>query len=435
METHLLVSIAIVIVCFAVSAFFSGSETAMTASSRARMFSLAKGGEPRATTVDRLLSNKERLIGGILVGNNVVNTAAAALTTGVLITLFGEAGILYATIIVSVLVIIFCEILPKTIAINQPDRTALIVARPLAVAITALGPIIIVIEALVRRLLAAIGLGDIRTRDVLSAVDELKGQVGLLHKEGEVETAERDMLEGLLDLTELTVEDVMVHRTEMRMIDADLPPYEIVAAALDLPFTRIPLWRGSVENIVGVLHAKDLLKALHAAGGNSEKISIEGMISDPWFVPDVTAAKTQLKAFLAKKAHFALVIDEYGEVQGLVTLEDLIEEIVGDIRDEHDEAAAQGLRRQPDGSLVVDGQMAIRELNRAADWNLPDENAATVAGLLMHESQVIPREGQSFVFFGLRFEVVRKQRHRITRVKITPIQTDLPESRQDQDRS
>lgn len=431
METHLFLSIAIVIVCFIVSGFFSGSETAMTASSRARMFSLAKAGERRATIVDQLMSNKERLIGGILVGNNVVNTAAAALTTGVLITIFGEAGILYATIIVSVLVIIFCEILPKTIAINQPDRTALIVSRPLAVAITALGPIIIIIEAFVRRLLAAIGLADIGKRDILSAVDELKGQVGLLHEEGEVETVERDMLEGLLDLTELTVEDVMVHRMEMRMIDADLAPRDIITAALHLPFTRIPLWRGSAENIVGVLHAKDLLKALHAAGGVSEKISIKGVISEPWFVPDVTAAKTQLKAFLAKKAHFALVIDEYGDVQGLVTLEDIIEEIVGDIRDEHDEAAVQGFRQQPDGSFVVAGQMPIREFNRTADWNLPDKNAATIAGLLMHEGQVIPREGQSFVFYGLRFQVLRKQRHRITRVKIIPVQAATPKPQQE----
>ena len=424
METHLLASIFIVLGCFVVSAFFSGSETAMTASSRARMNSLAKAGDHRATLVDRLLMQQERLIGGILIGNNVVNTGAAALSTGVLLHLFGDAGILYATVIVSVLVIIFCEILPKTIAINQPDQVALIVARPLSIAVRALGPLIIVIEAFVRRLLTAIGISGMGIRDILSGVDELRGQVDLLHKEGEVEKAERDMLEGLLDLSELSVEDVMVHRTKMRMIDADLPSDQIIQEALSLPYTRIPLWRGTVENIVGVLHARDLLKALHAAGGRSEKIQIDRMISPPWFVPNVTAAKAQLRAFLARKAHFALVIDEYGDVQGLVTLEDILEEIVGDIKDEHDEVVTQRLKRQADGSVTVEGIMAIRDLNRAVEWNLPDDNATTIAGLLMHETQTIPSEGQSFVFHGARFHVLRKLRNRITLVRITPVRGD-----------
>jgi Mg2+/Co2+ transporter CorB len=291
----------------------------------------------------------------------------------------------------------------------------------LSIAVRALGPLIIVIEAFVRRLLIAIGISGMGIRDILSGVDELRGQVDLLHKEGEVEKAERDMLEGLLDLSELSVEDVMVHRTKMRMIDADLPSDQIIQEALSLPYTRIPLWRGTVENIVGVLHARDLLKALHAAGGRSEKIQIDRMISPPWFVPDVTAAKAQLRAFLARKAHFALVIDEYGDVQGLVTLEDILEEIVGDIKDEHDEVVTQRLKRQADGSVTVEGIMAIRDLNRAVDWNLPDENATTIAGLLMHETQTIPSEGQSFVFHGARFHVLRKLRNRITLVRITPV--------------
>ncbi|NND50299.1 MAG: DUF21 domain-containing protein, partial [Rhizobiales bacterium] len=267
MDISLIVSVAAVFLCFVVSGFFSGSETAVTATSRASMNSLTKSGDDRAAVVDRLLSNRERLIGGILIGNNVVNTAAAALSTGVLLSLFGQAGILYATIIVSILVIIFCEILPKTIAINQPEKVAILVSRPLSVIVGILGPLIIVIEALVRRILGVLGLRDAGIRDILSGVDELRGQVDLLHKEGEVEKAERDMLEGLLDLDELTVEDVMIHRTDMRAIDMDLPAEQIITEALSLPYTRIPLWRGSPDKIVGVLHAKDLLRKLHAAGG------------------------------------------------------------------------------------------------------------------------------------------------------------------------
>ncbi|GGK52956.1 HlyC/CorC family transporter [Salinarimonas ramus] len=425
MDGSIWVSILAVLACFVFSGFFSGSETALTASSRARMHALEKGGDKRATLVNRLLTARERLIGGILIGNNVVNTLAASLTTGILLSIFGEVGIVYATIVVSIFVIVFSEILPKTVAINYPDKVALIVAKPISWIVALFGPITLAIEAFIRGLLSLFGIKLGENTNILSATEELRGQVDLLHKEGGVAKAERDMLGGLLDLRELAVEDVMVHRTRMRMIDADLPPDAIVREVLTSPHTRLPLWRGRHENIVGILHAKDLLRALDAVGGDASKLKIDQIALEPWFVPDRTSLRDQLRAFLTKKTHFALVVDEYGEVQGLVTLEDIIEEIVGDIKDEHD-VAVSGVRVQVDGSVNVDGSVPIRDLNRVMEWNLPDEEATTIAGLVIHEAQLIPETGQAFTFHGFRFQVLRKTRNRITLLRITPLELLKP---------
>jgi Mg2+/Co2+ transporter CorB len=231
---------------------------------------------------------------------------------------------------------------------------------------------------------------------------------------------DRDMLGGLLDLSELQVSDVMVHRTEMVMINADLPPEELVREVLATEYTRIPLWRDKPENIVGVLHAKDLLRAIRANDGDSAKIDVSTIALPPWFVPEMRSVSEQLKAFRRRKTHFALVVDEYGEVEGMVTLEDILEEIVGDISDEHDVVVA-GVRTQPDGSVVVDGSVPIRDLNRAMDWHLPDEEATTVAGLVIHEARSIPERGQSFTFHGFRFRVLRRERNRITALRIGPL--------------
>ena len=425
MDGSIWLSILAVLLCFVFSGFFSGSETALTASSRARMHALEKTGDKRASLVTRLLSARERLIGGILIGNNIVNTLAASLTTGVLLALFGEVGIVYATIVVSAFVIVFSEILPKTVAINYPDKVALIVAKPISWIVALFGPITLAIEAFIRKLVSLFGLKLGENTDILSATEELRGQVDLLHKEGGVAKAERDMLGGLLDLRELAVEDVMVHRTRMRMIDADLPPDAIVREVLTSPHTRLPLWRGRHENIVGILHAKDLLRALDAVGGEAAKLRIDQIALEPWFVPDRTTLRDQLRAFLTKKTHFALVVDEYGEVQGLVTLEDIIEEIVGDIKDEHD-VAVSGVRVQVDGSVNVDGSVPIRDLNRVMEWTLPDEEATTIAGLVIHEAQLIPETGQAFTFHGFRFQVLRKTRNRITLLRITPLELLKP---------
>jgi len=363
---------------------------------------------------------RERLIGALLLGNNIANIGASALATGIFTAWFGEVGVLYATAVMTVLVVIFAEVLPKTIAINAPDRIALLVAPPMMLTLIVLGPLLTVIESIVLALMKLLGINIGDQASVLSPTDRLRGAVDLLHHEGKVEKHDRDMLGGLLDLRELQVSDVMVHRTEMVMINADLPPDELMREVLSTEFTRIPLWRDKPENIIGVLHAKDLLRAIRASEGDSSRIDVSTIALPPWYVPEMRPLSEQLKAFRRRKTHFALVVDEYGEVEGMVTLEDILEEIVGDISDEHDVVVA-GVRAQPDGSVVVDGSVPIRDLNRAMDWHLPDEEATTIAGLVIHEARSIPDRGQSFTFHGFRFRVLRRERNRITALRIVPV--------------
>jgi Mg2+/Co2+ transporter CorB len=412
--------IVAILLCLLLSFFFAGSETALTASSRAAMLRLAQAGNSRAITVNRLLAMRERLIGALLLGNNAVNILASSLATSLFLMWFGDVGVLYATAIMTVLVVVFAEVLPKTIAFNAPDRMALLAARPMAFVVRVLGPVLAAIEWLVRRILRLLGISVDEDQPILPAHEEIRGTVDLLHREGSVEKHDRDMMGGLLDLNDLSVADVMVHRTEMLTINAGDSPEEIVAAALKSEYTRIPLWRNTPENIVGILHAKDLLRAIQNADGDLSKIDVMAIALPPWFVPDIRPLPEQLKAFRRRKTHFALVVDEYGEVEGLVTLEDILEEIVGDISDEHD-IPVPGVRPQPDGAVNVDGAVPIRDLNRAMEWNLPDDEATTVAGLVIHEARSIPDVGQSFTFHGFRFSVLRKQRNRITALRIMPL--------------
>jgi Mg2+/Co2+ transporter CorB len=420
MTTYDWISLVVVLICLLLSAFFAGSETALTASSRASMTRLEKNGNSDAALVNRLLASRERLIGALLLGNNAVNIAASSLATGVLLVWFGPAGILYATIVMTAIIVIFSEVLPKTAAFNAPDRIALAVAQPMSIVVKVLGPVLMGIEALARWMLKGVGVVVGENEPVLSAHEELRGAVDLFHREGGVEKSDRDMFGGILDLRDLVVSDVMVHRTNMITLDADDKAEDLVNAVIASPVTRLPLWRGNPENIIGVLHVKDLLRALHAVDGDPEKVDIPALMTPPWFVPDTRPVSEQLKAFRRRKTPFALVVDEYGEVEGLVTLEDILEEIVGDITDEHD-VAMPGVRRQPDGSVNVDGAVPIRDLNRVMDWNLPDEEATTIAGLVIHEARTIPEVGQTFTFHGFRFRVLRRARNRITALRIQPL--------------
>jgi Mg2+/Co2+ transporter CorB len=403
-----------------VSAFFSGSETALTAASGAKMHALEETGSKRARMVNRLLQMRERFIGAILLGNNLANIAASALATSLFLTLFGEEGVVYATLVMTAIVVLFAEVLPKTYAIVNADRMALLVAPAVRLLVAVLAPVTAAMQWVVRHILRLFGASIADDAEVLSSHDELRGAINLYHKAGGMVKLTRDMLGGVLDLRELTVSDIMVHRTKMDAIDVELPTEAIIDAALKSPHTRLPLWRGEREEIVGVLHAKTLLRALRDARGDASKIDILALAAPPWFVPDTTTLKDQLNVFLKKKAHFAIVVDEYGEVMGLVTLEDIIEEIVGEISDETDVAATLA-RPQADGSLIVDGGVPIRDVNRLMDWDLPDEEATTIAGLVIHEAQTIPNPGQAFTFHGYRFEVLRRQRNRLTSLQVTPL--------------
>jgi Mg2+/Co2+ transporter CorB len=413
-------TVAAIVICLLVSAFFSASETALTASSRAAMLRLEKQGNRDATIVNRLLAMRERMLGAILFANNLTNIAASTLATGLLLAYFGKTGVIYATLVMTVLIFVIAEVLPKTAAFNAPDRMALLVAQPVERTVRAFAPILMAVEWLVRVILRGIGMPVGKIQSILSPDEELRGAVDLMHSAGVVEKLDRDMMGGLLDLRELTLSDVMVHRTKMVMLDADMPARELIDAVLAAGVTRLPLWRGSPDNVIGVLHAKEVWRALHAAGGDTAKIDVLALAKPPWFVPDTTPLAEQLKAFRHRKTPFALVVDEYGELEGLVTLEDIVEEIVGDITDEHD-IAVPGVRPLPDGSVNVDGAVPVRDLNRAMDWNIPDDEATTIAGVVIHESRSIPEPGQSFTFHGFRFHVLRKTRNRITALRITPL--------------
>lgn len=419
METQILLSIGAILVLLVFSAFFSGSETSLTAASKLRMHNLAQHGNRRAVLVNRLFDRKERLIGAILFGNNLVNIMASALATSLLIGYFGEAGVAYATLAMTLLILIFAEVLPKTYAIHNADRLALAVAPIMRPLVVVLGPITLTIQAIVRGTLRLFGVKGAMALDPDLSEAELRGAIDLHAGESEEVRHEREMLRSILDLADVVVEEIMTHRRNVVTIDADQPPERIVKEVLDSPYTRLPLWHGKKDNIVGVLHAKALLRAVQAEGGDLEKLDIDAIANEPWFIPETTDLLSQLQAFRSRHEHFAIVVDEYGELLGIVTLEDILEEIVGEIADEHD-VEVEGVSQFKDGVCVVDGSVTIRDLNRMFEWRLPDEEAATVAGLVLHEARRIPDIGQVFVFHGFRFEILGRQRNQITSIKVMP---------------
>jgi Mg2+/Co2+ transporter CorB len=384
------------------------------------MHQLEKDGDRAAGRVNLLLSDRETMIGAVLIGYNVINILSSALATEFITKVVpGAWGVALATSIMTVLVVVFVEVLPKTLAIVRADDVARGLSAFMLIMVRVLGPVIWAIQWIVRHTLRLFGVDLDMETDVLAAHEEIRGAVEYHHAGGAVASADRRMLGGVLDLSDMDVSEIMVHRKSMSLIDAGLAPREIVAKALESEHTRLPLYREEPENIVGVLHAKDLLRAVAKAGGKVETLDVATIMREPWFIPETTNLKDQLNAFLKRRSHFALVVDEYGALQGLVTLEDILEEIVGEIEDEHDEAI-QGVRRQADGSVHVDGDVTVRDLNRALDWDLPDDHAVTIAGLVIHEARAIPEPGQKFLFHGHQFQILRRQRNQITALRVSP---------------
>ncbi|BBK34493.1 Mg2+/Co2+ transporter CorB [Stella humosa] len=409
------------------SAFFSASETALTAASRPRMHALAKEGNRRARLVEALHAEKERLIGAILLGNNVVNITASSLATGAMVGLFGERGVVYASVAMTALVLIFGEVLPKTWAIHHADRAAMAVAPPIRRVVWLLAPITRVVQLAVNAVLSLFGVHVPKGSGVSVSVEELRGAIELHGRDdrggdddGPREAQrERAMLRSILELDDVAVSEIMIHRRRVVAFDADQPAEQLVDAILASPYTRIPVWRSTPDNIIGVLHAKALLRALKAQAGQVGSVDIAGIATPPWFIPETTTLLAQLEAFRRRREHFAIVVDEYGSLGGIVTLEDILEEIVGNIDDEHD-VVLQGVRPQPDGSYIVAGTVTLRDLARELDWHLPDDNASTIAGLVLNEARTIPDAGQVFAFHSFRFEVLRRQRNQITTLRVTP---------------
>jgi len=361
------------------------------------------------------------MIGAVLLGNNLINILASALATEVLTKAIpGALGVAVATGVMTALVLVFAEVLPKTLAILRSDDVARFLSGPALIVVRVVGPIIYAIQWVIRKTLRPFGVKMDMEMDVLAAHEEIRGAVEYHHSEGLVETGDRYMLGGVLDLAEMDVSQVMVHRTAIVMLDAALSPRRMLDEVLASAHSRLPVYRDEPENIVGVLHAKDVLAAIADAGGDLDKLNVDEIARRPWFIPETTSLKDQLGAFLKRRTHFALVVDEYGALEGLVTLEDILEEIVGEIEDEHD-VAIPGVKVMEDGSVVVNGDVTIRELNRAMDWDLPDEEAVTVAGLLIHETRRLPQVGQNFtVCRGHRFSVLDRKGNQITQLQIWP---------------
>jgi Mg2+/Co2+ transporter CorB len=410
----------VIMVLLTISALFSAAETALTSVSRGRMHQLERDGDKAARRVNQLTDDQETMIGAVLLGNNLINILSAALLTEVCNKIFpGGVGVAIATVITTTLVLVYAEVLPKTLAIGRPDETARLLSAPILLVVRLFGPMIGAIQWVIRTGLSLVGFDISPPADASDAQDEIRGAVEYHHAEGLVKARDRRMLGGVLDLAEMDVSDVMVHRRAISMLDIDLSPREFVDQALQSPYTRLPIYRDEPENIIGVMHARDLARAVSAVRGDVDSLDLVSIAREPWFIPETTNLNDQLQAFLRRKSHFALIVDEYGALMGLVTLEDILEEIVGEIDDEHD-SRMEGMRRQPDGSVNVDGGVAIRDLNRAMDWMLPDEDATTVAGLVIHEAQTIPEPGQTFIFHHHRFQVLRRQRNQITALRVSP---------------
>ena len=428
MDAAFWITAGAILLLLVMSAFFSGSETALTAASRGKLKSRADGGEAGAARALRITEDNERLIGSVLLGNNLVNILAASLATALFTRLFGESGVALATLVMTLLVLVFAEVLPKTYAITNAERAAALVSGPIGVVVRVFAPVVGAVRRLVRGILWLFGVPTDPDADVLAVREEIAGALQLGHSEGVVHKEDRDRILGALDLADRTVEEIMLHRSGIEMIDANGEPQAILTQCLQSRHTRLPVYDGEPENVVGLVHAKDLLRAVDrlvrgpdARADGLAAFDVREVAMPPYFVPETTTLDDQMRQFLRRHTHFALVVDEYGALQGLITLEDILEEIVGEITDEHDEAAGDEMRRLADGTLVVDGAMTIRDLNRAADWNLPDEEANTVAGLVIHEAQTIPVAGQVFSFHGFRFEVAERVANRITRLRIRPL--------------
>lgn len=419
MDNSELLQLLGVFLLIGISAFFSASETGLTASSKGKIYKLKMGGDKRANIVNIICEDKDALIGTILLGNNCVNILASAIATSLAIHLYGDPGVVYSTIIMTVLVLVFGEVLPKTYAFYNAEKTALFVAKPLMFFVKILSPITKLVQIMVDFLMSLLGMKK-GSADTLTAIDELRGTIEMHHREGNVVKRERDMLGSILDLTQTEVGEIMVHRKNILTVNIDQTPAKFITQVLSKNHTRIPIWKGTQDNIIGILHTKSLLKLMHKKKGKVTEAEIIKLIVAPWFVPETNTLNNQLLQFRKKRMHMAIVVNEYGDLVGLVTLEDILEEIVGQIDDEHDESSAK-VKKFKSGQIEVNGEMSIRDLNRQMDWSLPDEDATTIAGLIIHESETIPAVGQKFLFHNFTFKILARKGNQITKVSIMPV--------------
>lgn len=421
----MIISIVAVIVFLLLSAFFSGSETALTGASQAFMRDKEKNKHnPKAKTINNLFKHRDKLIITTLLGSNLFNTMATSLATSILIGLFGNKGVACATVIMTILILIYTDMLPKSYSIKHANAVAMIVAPLIKFWVAAFSPLTFILQKVVNFTFRLFKLSSSGENSETTAISEIRGAIDMY--KGEEIKEESEMLKSILDLDDIKVYDVMNHRRNLFALNVDMPVKKMVDKIKDSPFSRIPLYQDKPENIVGVIRVKHLLKECVAKKNDFSQIDIRQLMSTPWFIPENTTLLQQLQMFRKRRDHFALVVDEYGTLQGVVTLEDILEEIVGDINDETDiqNIDTMGIRRSGENSWLVDGQVPIRDINRKFGWNIDDECAVTVAGYLLEMTQSIPEPGQKFVFGGLLFEIIKRNKNQLSLIKITPQAND-----------
>ena len=401
-----------VLLLIILSGFFSSSETALTAVSEARIHELALQGNKRALTIEKILAKKEKMISTILIGNNLVNIVASVYATSFAIIYFGEFDLIFVTILLTIVLVIFAEVIPKTYAFSHADQVALGVAPIINFFIFILTPATFITERF-----AKIVSGPI-IEDEEAKTEELRGMIRL-HAGNESRGRERGkMMSSMLDMDDVTIEAVMTHRGAVTMIDYEEDPELIFKVVGESPFTRIPIYSGNPDNIIGILHAKELFRYLRRRSfKNVNSINLSELMIQPYFAPETTLLFDQLEIFKTRREHFAVVVDEYGDFRGIVTLEDILEEIVGEIDDETD-INVEGVKSQPDGSLIIDGSVTIRDLNRSLAWDLPDENYNTIAGLVVFETKTIPNPGQEFRLFGIKIRILQKDKNFLSKLRL-----------------
>lgn len=416
----MLITAAAIIILLILSAFFSGSETALTGASRAFMIDQEKNKDSkRAKIINRLFRRRDNLIITTLLGSNLSNTLATALSTSLLISIFGQEGVAYATIIMTVLVLIYTDMLPKSYSVRNANKVALWVAPTIRIFVILFSPLVYLLQKIVHFTFGIFGLNRKDENRDDTEVSEIRGAIYMY--DGKSIRQEKEMLKGILDLSDVTVYDVMNHRRNLFSVDIDLPIGEIINRIKDSPFSRIPVYKGRPENIVGIIRVKAMLRAAIDCCGDYTGLNIQDIMYAPWFIPDNTTLLQQLQSFRARREHFAVVVDEYGDLQGIVTLEDILEEIVGDINDESDIMSLDimGIRKAGN-SYMVDGQVSLRDLNRRFGWDFCDDCAATIAGYLLDATRIIPEQGQKFEFNGFSFEIVKRCKNQLCQIRITP---------------
>ena len=415
MENLNLVSVIYIICLIVISAILSGSETSITSIRKSKIHKLANKGDKNALRVLKLIEKKNDLVSSILVGNNFVNILASALATAILIKFYGDDGVIYSTIVMSVLIVIFAEILPKNIALLKPDRYALTLSFILTLFLKFFSPFVYIIKKFNLLIFKIFNIEKQKVTDA-SVREDIRNIINMHEDEGILLKDERDMLNGILDLKEMTVEKIMTHRKNIYSINIDQPE-EYFKKISQSSFSRIPVWKENPNNILGVVHAKKLLANLNESGKIDLK-NINDSTLDPWFIPETTKVKDQLNAFIDRHEKIAFVVDEYGELMGLISLEDIIEEIVGNIFDESD-LSTIGIRKIGKNIFRVRGDVNIRDMNRTLDLNLNEKNSSTVAGFLIYETETFPDVGQTFKFNNILFEILNKKNNQITQLKVT----------------